>query len=100
MFQPFVTQNKSKQRLATFKKTSASTLISDPCWRTEGLQAIDLYNEELLEIVDEIRAAPFFKLYSVNMMNGCNYFPQGIDECESQSCELYPVDLDGKNFLI
>ncbi len=69
-------------------------MVSDPCWRAEGLAAIDSYNEELLEIVEELRQQPFFKLYSVDLLKGCNYFPQAPDECASGSCELYPVEND------
>lgn len=74
-----------------------ATLISDDpsaCWRAEGLAAIDEYNEDLLEILDELRSQPFFRMYSVDLLKGCNYFPQGEDECDSQSCEIYPMDED------
>lgn len=53
---------------------------------------IDEYNEDLLDILDELRQQPFFRYYSVDLLKGCNYFPQQEDECESQACELYPAD--------
>jgi hypothetical protein len=63
---------------------SSQSLISDSCWRSEGLAAIDEYSSDLLEIVDELRQQPFFRYYSVNLLNGCNYFPQQEDECDSR----------------
>jgi len=63
---------------------SSQSLISDSCWRSEGLAAIDEYSEDLLEIVDELRQQPYFRYYSVNLLNGCNYFPQQEDECDSR----------------
>eukprot|EP00613_Pedinella_sp_CCMP2098_P054569 CAMPEP_0171897546 /NCGR_PEP_ID=MMETSP0992-20121227/48198_1 /TAXON_ID=483369 /ORGANISM="non described non described, Strain CCMP2098" /LENGTH=392 /DNA_ID=CAMNT_0012525691 /DNA_START=8 /DNA_END=1186 /DNA_ORIENTATION=+ len=69
-----------------------SSFVSDSCWRAEGLQCIDEYNEDLLEVLDELRQQPFFRYYSVDLLKGCNYFPQDIDECSTQSCEIYPVD--------
>ena len=63
---------------------SSQSLISDSCWRSEGLAAIDEYSEDLLEIVDELRQQPYFRFYSVNLLNGCNYFPQQEDECDSR----------------
>ena len=73
----------------------SSALISDPCWRAEGLAAIEEHNEDLLDVVDELRQQPYFRYVSVNLLNGCNYFPQQEDECDSRSCELYPVDDEG-----
>ena len=69
----------------------ASSLISDPCWRAEGLAAIDAHNEDLCETLDELRAQSYFRFYSVDLLKGCNYFPQSEDECVS-TCELYPAD--------
>ena len=42
-------------------------------------------------MLDELRQQPFFRYYDMDMLNGCNFFPQSIDECD-RSCELYPVD--------
>ena len=61
------------------------------CW-VDGLLDIDEYNEELLETLDELRQQPFFRFYSVDLLKGCNYMPQEIDECATQSCEIYPLD--------
>ena len=52
---------------------------------------MDEHNEDLLEVLDELRQQPFFRYYDMDMLNGCNFFPQSIDECD-RSCELYPVD--------
>jgi len=83
---------KGLRKVVRYSLPGTATLIPDACWRAEGLAAIDEYNEDLLEILDELRAQPFFRLYSVDLLKGCNYFPQGIDECDSQSCEIYPMD--------
>jgi len=59
-----------------------------------GIEAIDGYNKELLELLQRLRDQPFFRLYSVDLLNGCGYMPQEEDECESVSCEVFPVDSD------
>jgi len=63
-------------RLAAQAPGSASSLISDPCWRAEGLQCIDDENDELLEVLNKLRQQPFFRYYSVDLLKGCSYFPQ------------------------
>jgi len=62
-----------------------------PCLR-DGAEAIDGSIDDLVDLLTEIRSQPFFRLYSVDLLASCAYMPQEIDECETQSCDLYPVD--------
>ena len=78
-------------RLNAEELPRASSLVSDPCWRAEGLAAIDEHNEDLCATLDELRAQSYFRFYSVDLLKGCNYFPQSEDECVS-TCELYPSE--------
>jgi hypothetical protein len=77
---------------------------------TPGIELIDAKNEELHQMLQELREEPYFKLYSVDMLGSCEYMPQQLFECSSETCEIYPVDddevikwqfffIDGKNIL-
>lgn len=57
-----------------------------------GAGAIDENNAELVELLEEIKRQPFFRLYSVDLLTSCAYIPQEDTECESASCEIYPVE--------
>lgn len=57
-----------------------------------GADAIDSGNPELYPLLNTIRSKPFFRLYSVDILASCEYMPQELFECYSESCEIYPVD--------
>ena len=43
---------------------------------------------------------PFFRLYSVDILASCEYMPQELFECYSESCEIYPVDDDEVGYML
>ena len=57
-----------------------------------GIAAIDQLNDDLLEKLDIMREQPYFRLYSVDILGSCEYMPQELKECYSETCEIYPVD--------
>lgn len=57
-----------------------------------GIAAIDEMNPALKETLDSLRHYPYFRLYSCDMLGSCEYMPQELFECYSQSCEIYPID--------
>jgi len=57
-----------------------------------GIASIDETTLELKEMLDELREKDFFRLYSCDMLGSCEYMPQELFECYSESCEIYPVD--------
>lgn len=57
-----------------------------------GSDAIEASNEQLKGMLDELRDNDFFRLYSCDMLGSCEYIPQELFECYSESCEIYPVD--------
>ncbi len=59
-----------------------------------GIQAIDAANGDLEPLLNILREQPYFRLYSVDMLGSCEYMPQELFECYSETCEIYPIDED------
>lgn len=59
-----------------------------------GIAAIDASNDDLEGMLSHLRDQSFFRLYSVDMLGSCEYMPQELFECYSESCEIYPVEDD------
>lgn len=57
-----------------------------------GIQAIDAALPTLSSLFAELRSLPYFRLYSCDMLASCEYLPQELFECYTESCEIYPVD--------
>lgn len=57
-----------------------------------GIAAIDGANEELTGQLESLRQVPYFRLYSVDILASCEYIPQELFECYSETCEVYPID--------
>lgn len=57
-----------------------------------GVQAIQDSNSDLLERLEVFRDSTYFRLYSVDILASCEYIPQELFECYTESCEIYPVD--------
>jgi hypothetical protein len=49
-------------------------------------------NADLLAKLVPVRDLSYFRLFSVDMLASCEYLPQELFECYSQTCEIYPVD--------
>jgi hypothetical protein len=59
-----------------------------------GIDAINSMNGDLEQMLNTLRDQPYFRLYSVDMLGSCEYMPQELFECYSQTCEIYPADED------
>lgn len=59
-----------------------------------GIEAIDKSNENLVKLLDPLTAQPYFRYYSVDILASCEYMPQELFECYTQSCEIYPEDTE------
>jgi hypothetical protein len=59
-----------------------------------GIAAIDSALPTLSPLFASLRSLPHFSLYSVDMLASCEYLPQDLFECYTESCEIYPVDDD------
>lgn len=68
-----------------------------------GIKAIDKFNDDLFAKLEKLRHAPYFRYYSVDILASCEYMPQELFECFTESCEIYPVDEEEvrleRNFL-
>ena len=59
-----------------------------------GISTIDDYNNAILQQLHSLRQTPYFRLYSVDILGSCEYMPQELFECYSETCEIYPIDDD------
>ena len=59
-----------------------------------GIEAIQQHNAELLDKLEELKESNYFRLYSVDILASCEYMPQELFECYTESCEIYPVEED------
>lgn len=59
-----------------------------------GIEAIDKSNENLVMLLDPLTEQPYFRYYSVDILASCEYMPQELFECYTQSCEIYPEDAE------
>lgn len=73
-------------------KLSGTAAISSNEDLLPGIEAIDSMNPKLLENLGNLRLKPYFRLFSVDMLASCEYIPQELFECYSETCEVYPVD--------
>ncbi|KAL3778717.1 hypothetical protein ACHAW5_006114 [Stephanodiscus triporus] len=69
---------------------SAATLHDESL--APGIVAIDAALPSLSPLLAELRSLPYFRLFSVDMLASCEYLPQELFECYTESCEIYPAD--------
>jgi hypothetical protein len=73
----------------------ASVLSSSVSFNEElrqGIMSIDGANELMMSQLNTIRQTQNFRLFSVDILASCEYMPQELFECYSETCEIYPVD--------
>lgn len=71
---------------------AASTISLHDESLAPGITAINAALPSLTALLSDLRTLPYFRLYSVDMLASCEYIPQELFECYSESCEIYPVD--------
>ena len=59
-----------------------------------GIDRLSSANDELMSNLNDLRQAQNFRLFSVDILASCEYMPQELFECYSETCEIYPVDED------
>jgi hypothetical protein len=59
-----------------------------------GIALIDEANDVIAEQMHNLRQTPYFRLFCVDILASCEYMPQELFECYSETCEVYPVDDD------
>ena len=63
-----------------------------------GMAAIDEINDVIEQQMENIQDSPYFRLFCVDILASCEYMPQELFECYSETCEVYPVDDDEVRF--
>ena len=79
-------------RTTKLQMATAATLHDESL--AAGITAIDSAMPTLSPLLSELRSLPYFRLYSCDMLASCEYLPQELFECYTESCEIYPVDDD------
>jgi len=98
---PFATHSQSRCMQTTFDRLSARAAAAKSVHAVSsneellpGIGAIDSMNAELSEKLNVLRDQAYFRLYSIDMLASCEYIPQELFECYSETCEIYPIDDD------
>lgn len=78
-----------------FSTTStSSSSVSSNEELLPGIAAINAQNHDFFGLLVKLKEQAYFRLYSVDMLGSCEYLPQELKECYSETCEIYPVDED------
>jgi hypothetical protein len=75
-----------------FQSLVLSSSVSSKEELKPGIMAIDGANELVMSQLNSLCQAQNFRLYSVDILASCEYMPQELFECYSETCEIYPVD--------
>jgi hypothetical protein len=59
-----------------------------------GISVINDANDVITEQMGNLQDSPYFRLFCVDILASCEYMPQELFECYSETCEVYPVDDD------
>lgn len=73
---------------------NAATTISNNEELLPGISAINESNDDLNAKLTKLCDHLFFRLYSVDILASCEYMPQELFECYTETCEIYPEDED------
>jgi hypothetical protein len=82
------------QRAGVRKSTVLSSTIFANDELRPGISAVSGANKEILGHLESLRGSSYFRMYSVDILASCEYMPQELFECYSETCEVYPVDDD------
>jgi hypothetical protein len=93
-----VSQNKpfppARLQSRQIHSTQLSSTVSSNPDLIPGIESIDGINSKITETLGSLRETPYFRLYAVDILASCEYIPQELFECYTESCEIYPVDDD------
>jgi len=79
-------QPSQRRRLGLSSSVSANEELQ------AGILAIDNANEQIMSQLGTVIDAVNLRLFSVDILASCEYMPQELFECYSETCEIYPVD--------
>lgn len=82
------------QTLQVGSRSSSRLFVSVNEDLKPGIAAIDAANDKISEELAILRNSPYFRLYPVDILASCEYMPQELFECYSETCEIYPIDDD------
>jgi hypothetical protein len=71
---------------------SSSASISSNEDLLPGISVIDGANDVISQQMENLQESPYFRLFCVDILASCEYMPQELFECYSETCEVYPVD--------
>ena len=57
-----------------------------------GISVIDDTNGVIFQQMEILQDSLYFRLFCVDILASCEYMPQELFECYSETCEVYPVD--------
>lgn len=73
---------------------NAASAVSNDEELIPGIAAIEKSNNDLKAKLLKLCDQPYFRLYSVDILGSCEYMPQELFECYTETCEIYPEDED------
>lgn len=85
-------QEQQQPRTCFYASASTSSSVSSNEDLLPGIAAIDAANPELLAKLESLRDKPYFRFYSIDILASCEYMPQELYECYTETCEIYPED--------
>ena len=94
----WATSLSSYNRPLRLRQQLASTVSSNQDL-VPGIDKINELNDCLFDRLENIREDPYFRLFSVDILASCEYMPQELFECYTESCEIYPADEDEVGYL-
>jgi hypothetical protein len=90
----------SAERFHNIKRREYSIYSQTTDDLAPGIDAINSMNGDLEQLLNSLRDQHYFRLYSVDMLGSCEYMPQELFECYSETCEIYPVDEEEVSLVI
>eukprot|EP00559_Dactyliosolen_fragilissimus_P002591 CAMPEP_0184866496 /NCGR_PEP_ID=MMETSP0580-20130426/22604_1 /TAXON_ID=1118495 /ORGANISM="Dactyliosolen fragilissimus" /LENGTH=425 /DNA_ID=CAMNT_0027366211 /DNA_START=145 /DNA_END=1422 /DNA_ORIENTATION=- len=88
----FTSRRKVVPHFADLSHRSTSLVLGSSTPKSPS-SAICTSNDELHDLLINLRESnQYFRLYGVDMLASCEYMPQELFECYSETCEIYPVD--------
>ena len=79
--------------------STTSSLASSNEDLAPGIAVIDEANEAVGGYMENLQHSTYFRLFCVDILASCEYMPQELFECYSETCEVYPVDDDEVCFV-
>jgi len=75
----------------TVLQSSSASITSNEDLKP-GISVIDDANDVISQQMENLQESPYFRLFCVDILASCEYMPQELFECYSETCEVYPVD--------